>query len=83
MKLIHMDDGDKQNKRNNIAKKQKDDVVQRYESVPSSVLQSFWVRCRSILPDITDGKFMESELRYVLYCGMFFWIVYLLIEMFK
>ena len=78
-----MDDGDKQNKRNNIAKKQKDDVVQRYESVPSSVLQSFWVRCRSILPDITDGKFMESELRYVLYCGMFFWIVYLLIEMFK
>jgi hypothetical protein len=83
MKLIHMDDGDKQNKRNNIAKKQKDDVVQRYESIPSSVLQSFWVRCRSILPDITDRKFMESELRYVLYCGMFFWIVYLLIQTIK
>lgn len=78
-----MDDGDKQNKRNNIAKKQKDDVVQRYESIPSSVLQSLWVRCRSILPDITDGKFMESELRYVLYCGMFFWIVYLLIQTIK
>lgn len=78
-----MDDGDKQNKRNNIAKKQKVDVVQRYESIPSSVLQSFWVRCRSILPDITDRKFMESELRYVLYCGIFFWIVYLLIETFK
>lgn len=78
-----MDDGDKQNKRNNIAKKQEDDVIQRYESIPSSVLQSFWVRCRSILPDITDGKFMESELRYVLYCGMFFWIVYLLIQTIK
>jgi hypothetical protein len=78
-----MDDGDKQNKRNNIAKKQEDDVVQRYESIPSSVLQSLWVRCRSILPDITDGKFMESELRYVLYCGMFFWIVYLLIQTIK
>jgi len=78
-----MDDGDKQNKRNNIAKKQKNDVVQRYESIPSSVLQSFWVRCRSILPDITDGKFMESELRYVLYCGVFFWIVYLLIQTIK
>ena len=78
-----MDDGDKQNKRNNITKKQKDDDVQRLELVPSSFLQSFWIRCRSILPDITDRKFMESELRYVLYCGMFFWIVYLLIETFK
>jgi hypothetical protein len=83
MKLTHMDDGDKQNKRNNIAKKQKDDAIQRLELVPSSFLQSFWVRCRSIFPDITDRKFMESELRYVLYCGMFFWIVYLLIETFK
>ena len=78
-----MDDGDKQNKRNNIAKKQKDDDVQRLELIPSSLFQSFWIRCRSILPDITDRKFMESELRYVLYCGMFFWIVYLLIETFK
>ena len=83
MKLINMDDGDKQNKRNNITKKQKDDDVQRLELVPSSVFQSFWIRCRSILPDITDRKFMESELRYVLYCGIFFWIVYLLIETFK
>ena len=78
-----MDDGDKQNKRNNIAKKQKDDDVQRLELIPSSLFQSFWIRCRSILPDITDRKFMESELRYVLYCGIFFWIVYLLIETFK
>lgn len=78
-----MDDGDKQNKRNNIAKKQKDNDIQRLELVPSSLFQSFWIRCRSILPDITDRKFMESELRYVLYCGMFFWIVYLLIETFK
>ncbi len=61
-----MDDGDKQNKTNNITKKQKDDDVQRLELVPSSFLQSFWIRCRSILPDITDRKFMESELRYVL-----------------
>ena len=43
-----------------------------------SILQSFWVRCRSILPDITDRKFMECELRLVLYCGTFLWIVYLL-----
>jgi len=43
-----------------------------------SILQSFWVRCRSILPDITDRKFMERELRVVLYCGIVFWIIYLL-----
>jgi hypothetical protein len=43
-----------------------------------SVLQSFWIRCRSIFPDITDRKFMERELRVVLYCGVVFWIIYLL-----
>ncbi len=43
-----------------------------------SVFQSFWVRCRSIFPNITDRKFMESELRLVLYCGVVFWIIYLL-----
>ena len=78
-----MDDGDKQNKRNIFRKKQKDNVIQRHVFVPSTIFQSFWIRCRSILPDITDRKFMESELRYVLYCGIFFWIVYLLIETFK
>ncbi len=83
MKLTHMDDGDKQNKRNNIAKKQKDDAIQRLELVPSSFLQSFWVRCRSIFPDITDRKFMESELRYVLYCGIFFWMLHILWQTIK
>jgi hypothetical protein len=42
------------------------------------VFQSIWVRCRSIFPDITDREFMESELRFVLYCGTFLWTAYLL-----
>ena len=42
------------------------------------ILQSFWIRCRAVFPNITDRKFMESELRLVLYCGGFFWIIYLL-----
>jgi hypothetical protein len=46
------------------------------------ILQSFWVRCRSIFPNITDRKFMESELRFVLYCGGIFWFVYLLSKAF-
>ena len=42
------------------------------------ILQSFWIRCRAVFPNITDRKFMESELRLVLYCGGFLWIIYLL-----
>lgn len=74
-----MDDANKQrNVAENIPRKSVSNIFNA-----GSVLQSFWIRCRSILPDITDGKFMESELRYVLYCGMFFWIVYLLIQTIK
>lgn len=40
-------------------------------------LQSFWIRCRSVFPNITDRRFMESELRFVFYCGVFLWIIYL------
>jgi hypothetical protein len=42
------------------------------------ILQSFWIRCRTVFPNITDRKFMESELRFVLYCGIVFWVLYLL-----
>jgi hypothetical protein len=42
------------------------------------IFQSIWVRCRSVFPNITDRKFMESELRFVLYCGIVFWVIYLL-----
>jgi hypothetical protein len=42
------------------------------------ILQSFWVRCRSILPNVTNRKFMEGELRIVWYCGIIFWTIYLL-----
>ena len=43
-----------------------------------NVLQSIWIRCRSIFPNTLDRKFMESELRFVLYCGAFLWFIYLL-----
>jgi len=44
----------------------------------SPILQSFWVRCRSVWTNIMDRKFMESQLRVVLCCGGIFWIIYLL-----
>jgi hypothetical protein len=79
-----MDDGDS-TKNNQQIKKQanKDSVVQRYGIDAGSFLQSFWVRCRSIFPYATDRKFMEGELRFVLYSGFIFWTLYLLYEIFK
>ena len=43
-----------------------------------SFLKSIWVRYNSIFSNIMDRKFMESELRLVLFCGTIFWILYLL-----
>jgi hypothetical protein len=79
-----MDDGDS-TKNNQQIKKQanKDIVVQRCGIDAGSFLQSVWVRCRSIFPTATDRKFMESELRFVLYCGLIFWAVYLFYEVLK
>jgi len=44
----------------------------------SPVFQSIRVRRGSIWSNIMDRKFMESQLRVVLYCGSIFWIIYLL-----
>ena len=77
-----MDDGDKKIQNKIFRKKTEDGDLQGYDTIPGSIFQSFWVRCRSILPDITDGKFMESELRYVLYCGVIFWLAYLVSQAF-
>jgi hypothetical protein len=46
------------------------------------IFQSIWIRCRSVFPDITDRKFMESELRFVWYCGIVLWIIHLLSQAF-
>lgn len=43
-----------------------------------SIFQSIWIRCRTIFSNIMDRKFMESELRVVLYCGILFWTLFLL-----
>ena len=43
-----------------------------------SVLQSFWIRCSSVFPNVMDRKFMESQLYLVLCCGSIFWFLHLL-----
>ena len=79
----HMDDGD--SKKNQKFKEigTSSSVSERHVSNVGSILQSFWIRCRSVFPNITDRKFMESELRFVLYSGFVFWALYLLYEIFK
>ena len=70
----NMDDGDKQT---NVEKFVSGQSITNLFNV-SIILQSFWVRCHSVFLNITDRKFMESELRFVLYCGTILWVVYLL-----
>ena len=41
----------------------------------SVILQSFWIRCRSIFLNIVDREFMESQLYFVLCCGSIFWFL--------
>ena len=69
-----MDDA---NKQGDVAENSKRKSVSNFFNV-GFVLQSIWIRCRSVFPNITDRKFMESELRFVLYCGGIFWALYLL-----
>jgi len=73
-----MDEGGSKDNKQIEKQKYTNSNVQRYVSVPSTILQSFWIRCRSVFPNITDRKFMEGELRLVLYCGIVFWVIYLL-----
>jgi hypothetical protein len=78
-----MDDGDSKTHKKNNKKRTSNSLSKRHVFDVGSILQSFWVRCRTIFPNSTDGKFMEGELRFVLYCGMFLWSLYLLFTIIK
>jgi len=78
-----MDDGDSKTYKKIKKKRTSNSISKGYVFDVSTILQSFWVRCRTIFPNSTDGKFMESELRFVLYCGIFLWSLYLLFTIVK
>jgi hypothetical protein len=78
-----MDDGDSKNNQQAEKQTKQNNAIQRYGIDAGSILQSVWVRCRTIFPNITDRKFMESELRFVLYSGVIFWGLYVVYETFK
>jgi hypothetical protein len=73
-----MEDGDKQkNLETNSSR-------QHITNLPNAgtIFQSVRVRRRTIFSDIMDRKFMESELRFVLGCGLVFWVLFLLSQAF-
>jgi hypothetical protein len=78
-----MDDGDSKNNQQAEKQGKQNNAIQRYGINAGTILQSVWVRCRTIFPYATDRKFMESELRFVLYSGFVFWAVYLVYEILK
>ena len=78
-----MDDGDSKNNQQAEKQGKQNNAIQRYGVNAGTILQSVWVRCRTIFPNITDRKFMESELHFVLYSGFIFWTVYLAYEILK
>ena len=78
-----MDDGDSKNIQQAEKQGKQNNVIQRYGINAGTILQSVWVRCRTIFPNITDRKFMESELRFVLYSGVVLWGLYMAYETFK
>lgn len=82
-KITKMDDGDSKNNQQAEKQGKQIDVIQRYGVNAGTILQSLWIRCRSIFPTATDRKFMESELRFVLYSGIIFWALYLVYEAIK
>ena len=78
-----MDEGDSKNNQQAEKQGKQNNVIQRYGINAGTILQSVWIRCRTIFPNITDGKFMESELRFVLYSGVILWGLYLFYETIK
>jgi cation transport ATPase len=82
-KSYKMDEGDSKNNQQAEKQRKQNNVIQRYSINAGTILQSLWIRCRTIFPNATDGKFMESELRFVLYSGVIFWGLYMAYEIFK
>ena len=75
-----MDDGDSKNNKKTKKTRTSSSVSKRHVLDAGAILQSFWIRCRTIFPYTTDRKFMESQFRIVLYSGILFWIIYILYE---
>jgi hypothetical protein len=82
-KSYKMSEGDSKNNQQAEKQGKQNNVIQRYGINAGTILQSLWIRCRTIFPNATDRKFMESELRFVLYSGTILWGLYMVYEAIK
>jgi len=78
-----MSEGDSKNNQQAEKQGKQNNVIQRYGINAGTILQSLWIRCRTIFPNATDRKFMESELCFVLYSGTILWGLYMVYEAIK
>jgi hypothetical protein len=78
-----MDEGDSKNNQQAEKQGKQNNAIQRHGVNAGTILQSIWIRCRTIFPNITDRKFMESELRFVLYSGFILWTLYVAYQTLK
>jgi len=62
------DDSEKQNLEKNVSRQPIANIFN-----VGVILQSFWIRCRSVFSNVVDREFMESQLYLVLCCGSIFW----------
>lgn len=69
------EESDKQIKR----EAKKTSILKRYVASTMFIFQPLWVRCCPILSDKSYGRYLEGQLRFVLYCGTFFWILYFIV----
>ena len=70
-------DGDSKGDKQVKGKGDSIEPLQRYGIDVGLILQSLWVRCRSVFPNVTNREFMEGQLRIVLYSGIVLWGLYL------
>ncbi len=71
-------DSDDESIKNTKRKRKKVNFIQRYITCSMSIFQPIWVRCCPILSNKHDGRYLESQFNFVLYCGTIFWVIYLL-----
>jgi hypothetical protein len=78
-----MDDGDSKNSKKTKTQGYKISLFERRMFNAGFVFQPLWVRCGSIFLDKDNRKYLEGQFRYVLYCGIVFWLLLIAYETLK
>ena len=78
-----MDDGDSKNCKKIKEQGNTHSLLQRHMFNAGLIFQPLWIRCGSILLDKNYRKYLDGQLRIVLYCGVLFWLLLIAYETLK